>query len=96
MEQNYIEHQVKNQIQLTIREANSEVKYSTFRFRSKPKLSNIFMTQNKGKGPPGRTSSPGLAYCPTRDNQPLTLKITNNYLIKIKFQIFTNIKFLQS
>ena len=32
---------------------------------------NIFMIQNKGKGPPGRMRSPGMAFCPTRDNQPL-------------------------
>jgi len=32
---------------------------------------NIFIIQNKGKGPPGRTRSPGMAFCPARDNQPL-------------------------
>ncbi len=32
---------------------------------------DIFLIRNKGKGPPGRTRSPGMAYCSTRDNQPL-------------------------
>jgi len=32
-------------------------------------LLNIFQVRNKGKGPPGRMRSPGLAYCTTRDNQ---------------------------
>ena len=59
MEQNYIEKQVKNQIQLIVRETNSEVNYSALRFQSKLKLSGIFIIPNKGKGPPGQTRSPG-------------------------------------
>ena len=59
MEQNYIDKQVKNQIQLIVRETNSEVNHSAFRFQSKLKLSSIFIIPNKGKGPPGRMRSPG-------------------------------------
>lgn len=43
---------------------------------------NIFMIQNKGKGPPGRTRSPGMAYCPTRDNQPLAFNAQYPELIE--------------
>jgi hypothetical protein len=34
------------------------------------KIPNIFLIQNKGKGPPGRTRSPGLVDYLTRANQP--------------------------
>lgn len=34
------------------------------------KIPNIFLIQNKGKGPPGRTCSPGLVDYLTRANQP--------------------------
>ncbi|MDD2306716.1 MAG: hypothetical protein PHP53_18595 [Prolixibacteraceae bacterium] len=93
MEQNYIEKQVKNQIQLIVRGTNSEVKYSALRFQSKLKLSNIFLIRNKGKGPPGRMRSPGMAYCPTRDNQPvyieneLQMHIKPNFLSQLNLQL---------
>jgi len=86
MEQNYIEKQVKNQIQLIVRETNSEVKYSASRLQSKLKLSNIFLIRNKGKGPPGRMRSPGMAYCLYIENE-LQMHIKPNFLSQLNLQL---------
>ena len=50
---------------------------------------NIFLVQNKGKGPPGRECSPGAGVCRKPDYEPAIL---NNIKIdqKTDFQYFNN------
>lgn len=53
--------------------------------------SNIFMIQNIGKDPPGRSRSPGAAYYMDPDHPSSELKYNNNLLIT-EFQIFKQIR----
>jgi len=98
MKQNYVENQVEDQIQLTIRDVNSGIHHLAIRLQPNTDLPNIFLIQNKGKGPPGRTRNPVRSCCLIPDNQPATLtggKIhsqTNNKRmnLNIKYQIFNH------
>jgi len=61
-------------------------------------LANIFLTQNKGKGPPGRTRNPIRTCCLIPDNQPAPLiggkihpHVNNKQMnFNIKYQIFNH------
>jgi len=53
-----------------IRIIEPEKYLTTLIIRRNLKIPNIFLIQNKGKGPPGRTRSPGLVDYLTRANQP--------------------------
>ncbi|BBE18700.1 hypothetical protein AQPE_2864 [Aquipluma nitroreducens] len=94
MEQNYIEKQVKNQIQLIVRETNSEVNYSALRFQSKLKLSGIFIIPNKGKGPPGQTRSPG--YFPKHPPDEVATPDRVSNPVRGKGHIFNSIHFFKT
>ena len=94
MEQNYIEKQVKNQIQLIVRETNSEVNYSALRFQSKLKLSGIFIIPNKGKGPPGQTRSPG--YFPEHPPDEVATPDRVSNPVRGKGHIFNSIQFFKT
>ena len=48
---------------------------------------NIFLAQNKGKGPPGRVRSPGAGWCLRPDNQQATIK-NNKTNYNTEFQYF--------
>ena len=48
---------------------------------------NIFLAQNKGKGPPGRVRSPGAGWCLRPDNQESTIK-NNKTNYNTEFQYF--------
>jgi hypothetical protein len=48
---------------------------------------NIFLAQNKGKGPPGRVRSPGAGWCLRPDNQQATNK-NNKTNYNTEFQYF--------
>lgn len=48
---------------------------------------NIFLAQNKGKGPPGRVPSPGAGWCLRPDNQQATIK-NNKTNYNTEFQYF--------
>ena len=94
MEQNYIEKQVKNQIQLIVRETNSEVNYSALRFQSKLKLSGIFIIPNKGKGPPGQQRSPG--YFPEHPPDEVATPDRVSNPVGGKNHIFNSIQFFKT
>ena len=53
---------------------------------------NIFLTQNKGKGPPGRECSPGAGVCRKPDCE-LTMKNNTKTYQKTDFQYFNNYQF---
>ena len=48
---------------------------------------NIFLAQNKGKGPPGRVRSPGAGWCLRPDNQQTSIK-NNKANYNTEFQYF--------
>lgn len=77
MKQIYFQQQAKSQTQQGIKDANAQTCQGMLALKSKinadpiiplPKGQgaelNIFLIQNKGKGPPGRTRSPGMADWP--------------------------------
>ncbi|MCX6236040.1 MAG: hypothetical protein NTY07_00555 [Bacteroidia bacterium] len=75
-----------------IKDAISVAFRTIIRIQNAPPLegtggSNIFLMQNKGKGPPGRVRSPGAGCCLKPDNHPVALKSSKNYY-KTKFQHF--------
>jgi len=51
---------------------------------------NIFLIQNLGKGPPGRTRSPAMAYCLRPDNKPATSNGSKIYYYNQLLQFNTN------
>ena len=71
MKQIYIENQEKDQVYQNYRDASSESHRPTNRIQSDTDLPNIFLIQNKGKGPPGRMRAPVLACCLSRVNKPV-------------------------
>ncbi len=56
----------------------------------KPKIGiqNIFLIQNKGKGPPGRSRNPGTANFPFPDHQRTADKSSNKSYQIFKVQYF--------
>ena len=53
---------------------------------------NIFLIQNKGKGPPGRIRSPGAGVCRKPDYE-LTMNNNIKTYQKTDFQYFNNYQF---
>ena len=53
---------------------------------------NIFLIQNKGKGPPGRIRSPGAGVCRKPDYEPAKINNIKTYQ-KTNFQYFINYQF---
>ena len=53
---------------------------------------NIFLIQNKGKGPPGRIRSPGAGVCRKPDYVPATINNIKTYQ-KTDFQYFNKLQF---
>jgi len=89
MKQNYIEKHVEDQIQLTIRDINSESRRSANGLHPNSDLPNIFLIQNKGKGPPGRMRRSALPYCLIRDNRLVAIRASHPEPVegsKIHFQ----------
>jgi hypothetical protein len=58
---------------------------------SASELINIFLVQNKGKGPPGRIRSPVAGYCLEPDNYKAAKSRKMDY--KSQFQYFNNYHF---
>jgi hypothetical protein len=56
----------------------------------KPKIGtlNIFLIQNKGKGPPGRSRRPGTAHFPLPDHKPAAGNSSNKSCQIFKVQYF--------
>lgn len=98
-QQTNIEKKAKSQNRQGIKDALSLAFRKIIRIQTEVKYSpplegfggdcNIFLMQNKGKGPPGRVRSPETGCCLEPDNQPVALKnIKINYIAN--FQYFNN------
>jgi hypothetical protein len=94
-QQTNIETKAKSQNRQGIKDALSAAFRTVIQISYTPPLEgpgggfNIFLVQNKGKGPPGRVRSPGTGCCLKPDNQPAAIKRSNTYYIT-KFQHFNN------
>lgn len=76
----------KSQRLQRIRIANVSI---VFRNQANEGIPNIFLIQNKGKGPPGRICIPELVYGSIRDNQPVTLP--SNFIFN-EIELYKHIK----
>jgi hypothetical protein len=98
-----LQNQTKNQNPNSIKDALTGPFKRSIGQQPKTGLHKFFESQNRGKGPPGRSRSPGPVYCSLPDIQPVALKDNNNHLL-LKFNnlnkhitlIFITIKFLKS
>ena len=63
--------------------------FSTFiRIRQATATPNIFLVQNKGKGPPGRSRSPGTSNFPIPDYKPAAGNSSNKAYQVTQYQTF--------
>jgi hypothetical protein len=91
MKEHYLDKQMSIQINQRLRETHRGVQNALIPDQSSLDLTSIFLVQNKGKGPPGRTRSPGAIYS---DHLCLAFRAMPQEqvlgIIKIENQLFTN------